>query len=62
MPVDLVWGALDTAAPLDMARRAVDLIPDGALHVSDSSGHLLDPALVALLRTRLLDADPASRT
>jgi pimeloyl-ACP methyl ester carboxylesterase len=52
-PVDLVWGAGDTAAPLDMAREAAALIPHATLSVSETSGHLLDPALVALLRERL---------
>lgn len=52
-PVAMVWGASDTAAPLDMAREAVTLFPHGELVVSETSGHLLDAALVALLRERL---------
>jgi pimeloyl-ACP methyl ester carboxylesterase len=46
----LVWGAGDTAAPLAMAREALSLFPAAELAVSDSSGHLLDEPLVALLR------------
>jgi pimeloyl-ACP methyl ester carboxylesterase len=52
-PVAMVWGAGDTAAPLDMAREAVALFPHGELVVSETSGHLLDAALVALLKERI---------
>lgn len=52
-PVEMVWGASDTAAPLAMAREAQGLLPRGELTVSESSGHLLDAALVGLLRERL---------
>ena len=52
-PVDLVWGAHDTAAPLAMVREAAALFPKAALTVSDTSGHLLDEPLYALLREQL---------
>ncbi len=52
-PVELVWGARDTAAPLSMAGEAAALLPQATLTVSETSGHLLDPALVALLKERL---------
>jgi pimeloyl-ACP methyl ester carboxylesterase len=52
-PVSMVWGALDTAAPLTMAQEAVALLPSARLVVSESSGHLLDQALVSLLRDEL---------
>ena len=52
-PVELVWGAKDTAATLDVAREAVDLLGTATLTVSETSGHLLDEALYALLRERL---------
>jgi pimeloyl-ACP methyl ester carboxylesterase len=52
-PVTMVWGAQDTAAPLDMAREAEGLFPSARLVVSESSGHLLDQGLVALLRDEL---------
>jgi pimeloyl-ACP methyl ester carboxylesterase len=53
-PVSMVWGASDTAAPLAMAREAAALVADAELVVSESSGHLLDAGLYALLRERLL--------
>ncbi len=49
-PVSMVWGAHDTAAPLSMAQEAAKLFASATLTVSDASGHLLDDALVALLR------------
>ena len=52
-PVELVWGASDTAAPLEMAREAQGLLRKATLTVSETSGHLLDDALCALLRERL---------
>jgi pimeloyl-ACP methyl ester carboxylesterase len=52
-PVDMVWGASDTAAPLAMAREAQGIFPKAELVVSETSGHLLDPALHALLKERL---------
>ena len=51
--VEMVWGARDSAAPLAMAQEAAELFPKAELVVSDSSGHLLDDALYALLRERL---------
>jgi pimeloyl-ACP methyl ester carboxylesterase len=53
LPVELVWGAADTAAPLDLAREAAALMPHATLTVSQTSGHLLDAGLVALLRERV---------
>lgn len=53
VPVSLVWGASDTAAPLSMAREAQALLPAATLTVSPTSGHLLDQPLLALLRERL---------
>jgi pimeloyl-ACP methyl ester carboxylesterase len=52
-PVEMVWGANDSAAPLAMAREASELLANATLAVSDTSGHLLDDALYALLRERL---------
>jgi pimeloyl-ACP methyl ester carboxylesterase len=46
----LVWGAHDTAAPLAMAKEAARLLPAATLAVSETSGHLLDQDLIALLR------------
>ena len=52
-PVDLVWGAADTAAPLAMVQEAAGLFAKADLVVAPGSGHLLDDALYALLRERL---------
>ncbi|MCW2599128.1 MAG: hypothetical protein JWM02_957 [Frankiales bacterium] len=52
-PVEMVWGATDTAAPLDMAHEAQALLRKASLTVSETSGHLLDEALSSLLRERL---------
>lgn len=51
--VEMVWGARDSAAPLAMAQEASELFSNAVLVVSESSGHLLDPALHALLKERL---------
>lgn len=51
--VELVWGGLDTAAPLAMVQEASTLLPAAALHVSPRSGHLLDAPLIELLQDRL---------
>jgi pimeloyl-ACP methyl ester carboxylesterase len=52
-PVTMVWGAHDTAAPVAMAQEAAGLLDHATLRVSESSGHLLDDALVGLLREAL---------
>jgi pimeloyl-ACP methyl ester carboxylesterase len=52
-PVEMVWGASDSAAPLAMAREASELLAEATLTVSGTSGHLLDESLYALLRERL---------
>ena len=38
-PVRMVWGELDTAAPLSMAQQAVELVVEGDLDVVVSAGH-----------------------
>jgi pimeloyl-ACP methyl ester carboxylesterase len=38
-PVELVWGELDTEAPLEVARRAQALLPDGRLTVLPGADH-----------------------
>lgn len=54
LPVRLVWGEHDTAAPTWMADRAVETLGDRArLTVVPGSAHLLDAALVAALRTAI---------
>lgn len=54
LPVHLVWGADDDAAPLAGARLAAELIPGATLEVVPGAGHLLEPDLAAAVRARLL--------
>ena len=39
-PVELVWGANDTAAPLEYARRASEVLPHSHLEVIEGGGHM----------------------
>lgn len=58
LPIRLVWGENDTAAPLPMARHAAELLGDAArLDVVPGSAHLLDAALEAALRQALSELD-----
>lgn len=50
IPVSLVWGAHDTAAPLPMAQHVQEILGEASLDVCASSSHLLDDDLVAALR------------
>lgn len=52
-PTQLVWGAEDVPAPLALAKRAVELLPDSHLEVIAGSGHLLDPPLHRALRSAI---------
>jgi pimeloyl-ACP methyl ester carboxylesterase len=40
-PVELVWGALDTAAPLDGARYAAGALAHGNLVVLEGVSHMV---------------------
>lgn len=40
-PVELVWGAKDTAAPLKVAQQASELLGNSHLEVLEESGHLI---------------------
>ena len=52
VPVAMVWGEHDTAATVQMARHAQELLGDVAeLVVVPGSAHLLDPSLVQEIRT-----------
>jgi pimeloyl-ACP methyl ester carboxylesterase len=54
-PVAMVWGALDTAAPVEMAQRAEALIPTpSTLDVVEAVGHDVHTARPDLLRSRAL--------
>ncbi|MBX9244439.1 alpha/beta fold hydrolase [Actinotalea ferrariae] len=54
VPVDMVWGELDDAAPLAGARLAAELLPGARLVVVPGAGHLLDGALEQAVRTAVL--------
>ena len=58
-PVELVWGAKDTAAPLGAAEQACRLLPSAHLEVIENAGHmtpLTHPQVVHRSVTRLLQA------
>ena len=49
-PVDLVWGELDTVAPLSVAEAALRVCPDASLTVCPGAGHLTLTAAPACIR------------
>jgi pimeloyl-ACP methyl ester carboxylesterase len=53
-PVHLVWGADDTAAPLEMAERAVALVAEGDLVSFPGVGHLTPLLIPAALHTAVV--------
>ncbi|CAB4729436.1 unannotated protein [freshwater metagenome] len=54
VPVAMVWGEHDTAASVEVARAAHRLLGDEVtLTVVPGSAHLLDPALVAAIRSEI---------
>ena len=55
MPVHLVWGADDDAAPVAGARLAADLVPGAQLQVVPGAGHLLEGALAQAVRAKVLE-------
>ncbi|HEY3436964.1 MAG TPA: alpha/beta fold hydrolase [Actinotalea sp.] len=61
VPVHMVWGELDDAAPLEGARLAAALVPDVSLDVVPGAGHLLDGRLEQDVRTAVLSALEAAR-
>lgn len=54
LPVRMVWGELDDAAPLAGARLAAELLPQVTLEVVPGAGHLLEGELAAAVRRTLL--------
>ena len=56
IPIQMVWGELDDAAPLAGARLAAELVPHGRLDVVPGAGHLLDGELEQQVRAATLDA------
>ncbi len=53
-PVHMVWGAADTAAPLEMAERAVARLAHGDLEVFPDVGHLTPLLIPAALRAAVV--------
>jgi pimeloyl-ACP methyl ester carboxylesterase len=53
-PVHLVWGADDTAAPLEVAERAVTRLAHGDLAVHPGVGHLTPLLIPSALRTAVV--------
>lgn len=56
VPVHMVWGELDDAAPLAGARLAAEMLPDARLDIVPGAGHLLDGALEEKVRSAVLEA------
>lgn len=54
VPVHMVWGADDAAAPLVGARLAADVLTDARLDVVDGAGHLLEGDLELAVREAVL--------
>jgi pimeloyl-ACP methyl ester carboxylesterase len=53
-PVSMVWGDDDTAAPLEVARRAGALLPSAAaLNVVHGAGHLTPLTAPAAIRAAI---------
>lgn len=60
-PVALVWGEFDTAAPLDMAERAAELIPTPhTLDVADGVGHDVHTERPDLVQARIAELSQAT--
>jgi pimeloyl-ACP methyl ester carboxylesterase len=55
-PTTLVWGELDTAAPLFMAERALEYFPNATLRVVTGASHLLAGNLEEDVRRAVSDA------
>lgn len=53
-PVHLVWGADDTAAPLDVAERALARLADGVLDVHPGVGHMTPLLIPSALRAAVV--------
>lgn len=55
-PVEMVWGAEDDAAPLEVAQRAAAMVPSAALEVLPGVGHMVPLEAPASLAAALLRA------
>jgi len=54
VPVRMVWGENDTAAPADAGRAASELLADARFRLVPGSGHLLEGGLVPAVREELM--------
>jgi pimeloyl-ACP methyl ester carboxylesterase len=55
-PVSMVWGELDTPAPVAAAERALTYFPDATLRVVSGAGHLLEGTLEREVASAVADA------
>lgn len=55
VPVRMVWGALDDAAPADAGQAASELIPNATFRSIPGAGHLLEGELRTAVRADLLE-------
>ena len=55
-PVYMVWGELDTPAPVAAAEKALSFFPRATLRVVAGAGHLLEGSLEEAVRTAVHDA------
>jgi pimeloyl-ACP methyl ester carboxylesterase len=55
VPVRMVWGEHDPAAPVDAGRAASELIPGSSFRVVPGGGHLLEGVLRDEVRAELLE-------
>ncbi len=53
-PVHMIWGADDTATPVEVAERAVARVAHGDLHVYPGVGHLTPLSIPAVLRAAVV--------
>lgn len=55
-PVSMVWGELDTPAPVAAATKALDFFPSATLRVVAGAGHLLEGTLEREVASAVADA------
>ena len=55
-PVTMVWGELDTPAPVAAAKRALEFFPEATLRVVSGAGHLLEGTLEEEVASAVADA------
>lgn len=55
VPVRMVWGDIDTEAPMPLGRNASGLIDGASFRVVEGGGHLLEGAVAAAVREELVE-------